>query len=209
MPQSGCSFWARVGVFVEVRTVEHPQAVAVAGEVGRDPVDDHPQVVLVAMVDEVHEVERTAVAARDREVTHRLVAPTARERMLADWHQLQVGIAHFLAVIDELMGQFPIAHPARRVVARPASNCPDALHRSTSAHRGHSCAGANRSSGCRAIGSGSGRPLSRPCAAAIRPRSRRGRISRRPGPDSGRSICRSSLRPGRGQTAPKCPTECV
>ena len=39
---------ARIGVLVEGRAVELPQAVAVAGEMGRHPVEDHADAVLVA-----------------------------------------------------------------------------------------------------------------------------------------------------------------
>ena len=55
---------ARIGVLVERRAVELAQAVVVVGEVGRHPVDDHADVVLVEQVDKVHEVLRRAVAAR-------------------------------------------------------------------------------------------------------------------------------------------------
>ncbi len=39
---------ARVGVFVQRGAVELPQAVVIFGEVGRHPVDDHADAVLVA-----------------------------------------------------------------------------------------------------------------------------------------------------------------
>ena len=88
---------AGIGVLVQRGAVEPPQAVAVAGEVGRHPVEDHADAVLVAEVDEVHEVLRRAVAAGGRVVADRLVAPTGRERMLADRQQLDVRVAHLLA----------------------------------------------------------------------------------------------------------------
>ncbi len=48
----------RIGVFVERRAVKAPQAVAVAGEVGRHPVQNHADAVLMAKVDKIHEVLR-------------------------------------------------------------------------------------------------------------------------------------------------------
>ena len=110
---------ARIGVLVQGRAVELPQAVAVAGEVGRHPVEHHADVVLVAEIDEVHEVLRRAVAAGGRVVADRLIAPTGRKRVLAHRQQLEVRVAHLLAVIDQLVGQLAIGQPARRIVARP------------------------------------------------------------------------------------------
>ena len=84
-------------------------------EVGRHPVDDHADAVLVAVIDEVHEVLRRAVAAGGGVVADRLVAPAAGERVLADRQQLDVRVAHLLAVLDELRGQLAVAQPAARV----------------------------------------------------------------------------------------------
>ncbi len=47
---------ARVFVLVEGGAVEAAQAVAIAREVGRHPVEDHADAVLMAVIDEVHEV---------------------------------------------------------------------------------------------------------------------------------------------------------
>ena len=62
-PPVGVLALSRIGMLVKMRAVEHPQAVAVAREVGRHPVEHHADAVLVAMVDKVHEVLRRAVAA--------------------------------------------------------------------------------------------------------------------------------------------------
>ncbi|KAF5032293.1 hypothetical protein DSECCO2_618810 [anaerobic digester metagenome] len=81
---------AREGVFVEVGAVEVGEPVAVGGEVGRHPVEDHPDPALVEGIDEVHEVLRRAVPARGGEVTERLVAPGGVERVLHDREELDV-----------------------------------------------------------------------------------------------------------------------
>ncbi len=47
---------ARIFVLVEGGAVEAAEAVGVAGEVGGHPVEEHADAVLVAVVDEVHEV---------------------------------------------------------------------------------------------------------------------------------------------------------
>ncbi len=107
-------------MLVQVSAVEHPQAVAVAREVGGHPIQDHANAVLVAMIDQIHEVLRRAVTAGDGKVPYCLIAPTSRERMLADGEQLKVRVAHLLAVFDKLIGQLAIRQPASGVVARAA-----------------------------------------------------------------------------------------
>ena len=76
-------------------------------------------IVLVAKVDEIHEVLRRTVAAGRGKVADGLIAPTGRQRMLADRKQFQVRIAHLLGIVDQLMRQLAIAQPARGVVAGP------------------------------------------------------------------------------------------
>jgi hypothetical protein len=47
---------ARVGVLVEVRAVEEAECELVRGEMGRHPVEDHPDAVLVEVIDQEHEI---------------------------------------------------------------------------------------------------------------------------------------------------------
>ncbi len=103
---------SRIGVFVQRRAVELPQAMSILGEVGRNPVEDDADAILVAVIDEVHEVFADAVATGYAKVADGLIAPRAGERMLADRHQFDVGEAHFLAVLDQLVGDLAIVHPA-------------------------------------------------------------------------------------------------
>ena len=70
---------ARVGVFVEMGAVEVAEAVFVAREVGRHPVEDDADAALVQRVDEEHEVLRRAEAAGRGEVADRLIAPRGVE----------------------------------------------------------------------------------------------------------------------------------
>jgi hypothetical protein len=75
-----------IGVLVEVGAVEERQAVAVAREVGRHPVEDYADPALVEGVHQIHEVVRLAEAAGRGEVAHRLVTPRAVERVLRHRH---------------------------------------------------------------------------------------------------------------------------
>ena len=194
---------ARIGVLVERRAVEQPQAVAVAGEMGRHPVEDHADAVLVQHVDEIHEVLRRAVAAGGGVVAHRLVAPTGRQRMLADRQQFDVRVADLLAVLGQLMGQIAVAQPPRRIVARPLPTAQvDLVERQRLFEPVRLLAG-GPSSRRRARRSGSGRPPSRPSAAAPRPRIRTGRPSRTPNRRGESDTCRASPRPAPARTTPR------
>ena len=63
-------------------------------------------------VDQRHEVVRRAEASRGREITDRLVAPTAVERMLRDRQELDVRVAHLGDVVGQPWRQLAIAQPA-------------------------------------------------------------------------------------------------
>ncbi len=66
---------AGIGVFVQRFAVEAGQAVSVLGKVRRHPVEDHADIVLVAVVDEIAEVVRRAEAAGRGVVAGGLITP--------------------------------------------------------------------------------------------------------------------------------------
>ena len=99
-------------MLVEMGAVEEGQAVGVLGEVRGHPVQDDADVVLVAVVHEVHEVIGVAEAAGGRKVAGGLVAPRAVERVLGDGQQLDVGVVHLQRVLDQLVGQIPVVEKA-------------------------------------------------------------------------------------------------
>ncbi len=103
---------ARVGVFEQGGPVEGGQAVAVAREVGRHPVEQDADTSLVQHVDEDAEIVGRAEAAGGRVVAHGLVTPGCVERMLAHGQQLDVGVAHRLAVLGELSTQVLVGEEA-------------------------------------------------------------------------------------------------
>ena len=69
-------------MLVEGGAVKLPEAVGIAGEVGRHPVNDHSHTGPVESVDQRHEGLRRTEPARRGEQADRLVAPTGGERML-------------------------------------------------------------------------------------------------------------------------------
>src|SRR5882762_2407811 len=88
------------------------QAVRIAREMCWCPIEKDSEASVVAAVDKVHEISGSAVAAGGGEVADGLVAPGTVEGMLHDGEQLDVGIAKFLYVGDELIAEFAISEPA-------------------------------------------------------------------------------------------------
>ena len=99
---------AGVGILVAGLTVEHVQAVAVLGEVGGHPVQDHADTSLMELVHKGHEIMGRAVAAGGGKITGDLIAPGSVKGIFGDGQQLHVGVAHFLDVGDQLVRQFGI-----------------------------------------------------------------------------------------------------
>ena len=98
----------RIGMFVEMRSVEAGQRKEVARKVGWNPIDDHPDVGPMEGVDHRHEVERRAKTMGRRVEARDLVAPRAVERVLGRWHQFDVREAHLHAVGGELFAEFAV-----------------------------------------------------------------------------------------------------
>jgi hypothetical protein len=98
---------SRVRVLVEVRPIEECESVGVLREVGGDPVDEDPDPLPVATVDEGHEVVREAVAGGRGEKPKRLIPPRAVKRMLRDGEKLDVRVSHLPDVGGEIVRQFP------------------------------------------------------------------------------------------------------
>jgi hypothetical protein len=107
-PPVGVPTLARVGVLVEVGTVEESEALEVLREVRRDPVDHHADPGPVKRVHQVLEVVGGTEPARRGEEAQRLVAPGAVEGVLGRRQELDVGVAHLGDVGDQFVGELPV-----------------------------------------------------------------------------------------------------
>ena len=96
-------------MFVQVRSVEIPECVFVGRKVRRAPIEDDANVVLVQVIDQVHQVLTAAVPSRWCEIATGLVAPRRVERVFHDRQELDMGKAHLLDIIGQHRSQFPIA----------------------------------------------------------------------------------------------------
>ena len=119
----------RVRMFVKGRPVEPAERVPVGGEVCRHPIDQDPDAGLVAVIDEVHEVVRRAVPAGRGEIAGRLIAPRAVERVFGQRHQLQMGVTHFVSVVDQHVRQFTIVEVLPAVFGPLPGAQMDLVHR--------------------------------------------------------------------------------
>ena len=108
---------ARIGVFVQMGTIEVAQPVRVAREMRRNPVEQQAKAAFMAARDETAKALGAAKARRRRVQADRLVAPGAVEGVLADGQQLEVGEAHVDGVGNQRVGQFVPVQPALRVCA--------------------------------------------------------------------------------------------
>ena len=97
---------AGVGVLVAGGAVKAAKGVGVFGEVGRNPVENHADFVLVAQVHKVAELVGSAVAAGRGVVARHLVAPGFVQRVFRQRQEFHVGVAHLLEVGDEAFGKF-------------------------------------------------------------------------------------------------------
>ncbi len=109
----------RVGVFVQRCAVKGGQTVGVGRKVGRHPVQQHPNAMLVQGVHQVHQVLRRTVTRRGREVTGDLVAPGAIKRVFCHRHQLDMGEVQRLAMRSQALGQFAVVQERAVVRALP------------------------------------------------------------------------------------------
>src|SRR5260221_157952 len=99
---------SRIGMLIEMRTVEIPEPVRVGWEVPRHPIDEDAEPAAMAGVDEAGEVLGSTVAIGRCVEADRLISPGAVERVLADRHQLKMGKTHRRGVGHEVVGKLAI-----------------------------------------------------------------------------------------------------
>jgi len=110
----------RIGMLKEMGPVEVSKAVLVAREVGRHPVEDHTDAVLMQMVDEIHHVLRTSVPARRSKVPGCLVSPGTVEGVLHDGHELHMREARVLQVLRQIGRHLPVGERTVVLLRHPA-----------------------------------------------------------------------------------------
>ena len=92
---------ARVGMLENMGAVEISETVRVSGKMGRHPIEDDPDVVLMQRVDEKHQILRRAVVGRWRKIAGDLIAPGTEERMVHQRQKFHVRESHAAHIFGE------------------------------------------------------------------------------------------------------------
>src|SRR3954449_6371760 len=92
-----------IGRVIFVSSVEIPETVFILREVGRHPVEDHADAVLMKLIDQPHEVLRRSKPGCWSEVARNLISPGTVEGMLHHGKEFDVSEAHLLHVGDKLV----------------------------------------------------------------------------------------------------------
>ena len=95
-------------IFVSGGSVKICQSVSVSREMGRNPVQDDPDLVAVHIVDKITEIFRSSVTGSGCIISCHLISPGTVKGMFCDTHQFHMGISHFLHIVRQCVGQFPI-----------------------------------------------------------------------------------------------------
>ena len=97
-----------IPVLVEAGAVVLRHAPGISGEVGGNPVQNHPDALAVHVVHEIHEIIRRAVPAGGGVISAHLVAPGGVQGMLHHRQKLHVGVPHLLDVLRQFRGDLPV-----------------------------------------------------------------------------------------------------
>ena len=99
--------FSRVFMFVKGGTVEAGKAVRITWKMSRNPVKDVTDFILVALVNEIHEVFRYAVSAGQAERSGNLVSPRFVQWMFHYRQQFDMGEFKVFYIGNQLVGEFP------------------------------------------------------------------------------------------------------
>ena len=98
----------RIVGLIQVASIKVPKARIVLAEVTRYPVHDYADACLMGLVNEIAQVIRCAEAAGSGIIAGSLIAPGTFIWMLAERHELDMGVVHFLGVVHQLLRHIPI-----------------------------------------------------------------------------------------------------
>ena len=101
-----------IGMGVKVGAVKIVQSGAVFWKMRRDPVKNDADVVLVALINEIHEVFRRAEAAGRGVEPKQLIPPGAVKGKFRDRQEFNMGKTHLKDIRDQLVSQLPVSQVA-------------------------------------------------------------------------------------------------
>ena len=95
-------------MLIEVGAIKIGQTVGILRKVGRNPIQNDANAMLMTTVHKGHEIFRRAKSAGGRKIPNGLIAPGSVKRMFRDGKQFNVGIPHFEDVRNELLCQLEV-----------------------------------------------------------------------------------------------------
>src|SRR5690606_16287694 len=97
-----------IRMLIKMRTIKKAKAVRIFGKMGRYPVQDHPDPILVEGIYQKLKFLRFSETGSWRKITGQLIAPGGIIGIFHNGHKLYMGEVHPLHIFHEVMGQFHI-----------------------------------------------------------------------------------------------------
>jgi hypothetical protein len=104
----------------KMRSIKIRQSILIRREMRWYPVENYADVVLVKMINHLHEFIRISKPARRCKIPQRLVAPRTVKRMLHYRHEFNMCKSHFLYVLGQLVRKVRVAQKLGRIFNPPA-----------------------------------------------------------------------------------------
>ena len=95
---------AWISVLVQVRAIEICQSVGITRKMGRHPIDDDTDVILVAVINKILKILGCSKTRGGCKIAQNLISPRSIKWVLRHWEKLDVGISHLFYIFHELMG---------------------------------------------------------------------------------------------------------
>ena len=98
----------RIFMFIEAGAIKKTESVRVFREMGRHPVHDDPDSLLVALIDKMHEVFRFSESARRGIIAEGLISPRGIKWMFRHRQKFDMCEAEIFDIGNEFFGQFTV-----------------------------------------------------------------------------------------------------
>ena len=97
-----------VQMLIKAGSVKGSQSERILREMGRHPVQDHADSLLMHIIHKIHKVLRGSVPAGGRIITGHLIAPGSIKRMLHNRHQLYMSVSHLFNIFCQHGRDLPV-----------------------------------------------------------------------------------------------------
>ena len=99
---------SRIGMLKQRSAVKLCQAMCVSRKMSRYPVQNHPDLIFMQCIDQIHKILGCAIPGSRRIITGYLISPGTVKRMLRNTHQLHMCKTHFFQIFHNGIRELPI-----------------------------------------------------------------------------------------------------